>query len=222
MSSLASRSGIWGTRGKAFTSGLPLWGRGSPMTMRVRMWLAHNDWLPLGSRSGLAAKVSSWCVSVFQARSQCFAYSATKAHWRGLFSSWPFASYEQMTGRLADRVFPRREQAGIPGPVSGEPAGETQFKGLDGSVLSARWKGDFSEGLLGYLILGQRFILGDDGGGTFCPFFEQLLCTNPNVGTFNPHLSFRKEGQLLSPFYREEYWGLENGVICLQCQMASK
>lgn len=148
MGSLASGSGIWGTRGKAFTSGLHLWGRGSPMTVGVRMWPAHNDWLPLGSRSGLAAKVSSWCVSVFQARSQCFAYSATKAHWRVLFSSWPFGSYKQMTGRLADRVFPRREQAVIPGPVSGEPAGEAQFKGLDWPVLRARWKGEFSEGCL--------------------------------------------------------------------------
>lgn len=136
---------MWYKR-KEFTSGLHFWGRGSPRTQRVMMWLAHNDGLPLGSRDGLAAKVSAWCVSVFQARSQCFAYSATKAHWRVLFSSWPFGSYEQMPGRLEDRVFPRKEQGGIPGPVLGVTGGKTPFKGLVKGRIQRRFAWLFNTG----------------------------------------------------------------------------
>lgn len=133
--------------------------------------VAGTQWrAAFGKQDGLAAKVSSWCVSVFQARSQCFAYSATKAHWRVLFSSWPFGSYEQMTGRLADSVF---------------PAFQDQCWGWqeERPRLKAWRKGEFNEGLLGYLLPGQHFILGDDGGGAFGPFIGQLLSTSPSVGT---------------------------------------
>lgn len=80
-----------------------------------------------------------------------------------------------MAGRLEDSVFPRKEQGGLPGPVLGVIGGETPFKGLV--------KGEFNEGSLGCVLPGQRFILGDDGGGAFGPFIGQLLSTNPSVGT---------------------------------------
>lgn len=40
-----------------------------------------------------------------------------------------------------------------------------------------------NEGLLGYLISGQRFTFCDDGGDISCPLTETLLCARLVVGT---------------------------------------
>ena len=71
---------MWLKKEKNLLPGFNFGGKGSPMILEVMAGLAQNEWLLLRGKSGWAAKVSCWCVSVFQAKSQCFAYSATKAH----------------------------------------------------------------------------------------------------------------------------------------------
>lgn len=117
-----------------------------------------------------------------------------------------------MTGRREGRVFPRREQGGIPGAVLGVTGGETPFKGLVKGRVQRRFAWLFNTGPALYPWCRWRRHVR--------PMYWAAALYQPQCGhracviTCNPHTRFRNEGQLLCAFYREENrgWDMERFV----------
>lgn len=165
---------MWYKR-KEFTSGLHFWGRGSPRTLRVMMWLAHNDgcvweagmdWLPSFHPGVWVFSKQEASVLLIQQPKHTDVCCFPRDH-LVVTSKWLGGEKAEFSQEGSKEAFQ-------------EQCWEWQE---ERPHLKAWWKGEFNEGLLGYLIPGQRFILGADGGGTFGPCIGQLLCTSPNVGT---------------------------------------
>jgi len=130
-------------RQKSLLLGFTFGGRGSHKTVGVTVRLSHNEWLPLGGRNGLAARVSSWCLSVFHAKRQCFAYSAehtdvchfTRDHLE-IMRKW-LGDWEK-TEFCWERKGSRHSRTS----VQGDYRRDFPLKGLDWSILRTWWKGE--------------------------------------------------------------------------------
>lgn len=184
MSTLGNGSEIRGKRGKEFTSGLHLWGRRGPPppwlweswcgwhTLSGCLWEAEVAWLPRFHPGVWVFSKQKASVLLIQQPKQTDVCYVTRDH-LVVMSKW--------LGGQEKTVFLRGEQAGVPWPLSGagrDCRRDSPSQGLHWSVLSAWWKGEFSEGSPGYLVLGWHFLLGDDGRGVFA----HLLSTCPVPG----------------------------------------
>lgn len=104
-------------RGKDFASGLTVGDGGSHMTLGVMDGegeVGTQRVSACGRQGWLAARVSSWCLSVFQAKRQRFAYSAKYTD----VCHFTRDHLEIMSKLLGEDSFAEKgREAGIPGPL---------------------------------------------------------------------------------------------------------